>query len=55
MVKNMHINGFKAPILDVEILKAIGQTELWKFEDRIVMICRVLRVRSILLYESVPC
>jgi hypothetical protein len=55
MVKNMHINGFKAPILDVEILKAIGQTELWTFEDRIAMICRVLKVRSVLLYKSVLC
>jgi hypothetical protein len=49
LVKSMHNDGFKAPILDIDILKAIGQTELWTFEDRIVMICRVLKVNRLLL------
>jgi hypothetical protein len=44
LVKSLHISGFKAPILDADILKAIGQTELWTFEDRIIMICRVLKI-----------
>jgi hypothetical protein len=45
MVKSMHTTGFKSPITDVDILKCIGQTEKWTFDERIGMICRVLKVR----------
>lgn len=44
MVKAMHLNGFQAPIFDADILKCIGQTEQWTFEERISMICRVVKV-----------
>ncbi|KAF1916598.1 hypothetical protein BDU57DRAFT_430227, partial [Ampelomyces quisqualis] len=40
MVKAIHKDGFKAAIFDVEMLKAIGQTEIWTFDERISMICR---------------
>lgn len=45
LVKSIHTDGFKAPVFDADVLKAIGQTEHWTFEDRITMICRVLKVR----------
>ncbi|OAK94180.1 hypothetical protein IQ06DRAFT_234606, partial [Phaeosphaeriaceae sp. SRC1lsM3a] len=40
MVKAIHIEGFKAPIFDTDILRCIGQTQQWTFEERISMICR---------------
>jgi hypothetical protein len=49
LVKSIHTDGFTAPIFDADVLKAIGQTEHWTFEDRITMICRVLKVRFKLL------
>lgn len=44
MVKAVHTQGFAPPIFDTALLKNIGQTAEWTFEDRIGMICRVLRV-----------
>jgi hypothetical protein len=52
MVKSIHTEGFKAPITDVDILKCIGQTENWTFEDRIGMICHVLKVRCSLSFNE---
>ncbi|KAH5065478.1 hypothetical protein HBI25_006100 [Parastagonospora nodorum] len=43
-VKTIHQWGFITPITDVDILKQIGQTENWTFEERISMICRVLKL-----------
>jgi hypothetical protein len=43
MVKNLHINGLTTPILDKDVLRQIGQTADWTFEQRIGMICRVLK------------
>ncbi|KAH7406582.1 hypothetical protein DE146DRAFT_607246, partial [Phaeosphaeria sp. MPI-PUGE-AT-0046c] len=40
MVKTIHMGGFSAPIFDADILKCIGQTKHWTFEERILMICR---------------
>jgi hypothetical protein len=55
MVKEIHTTGFNAPIYDSDILKAIGQTENWTFEDRINMICRVLKVCLNRLSISTAC
>jgi hypothetical protein len=44
MTKDIHMYGFSAPIYDVELLKAIGQTENWTFQDRIDMICFAIKV-----------
>jgi hypothetical protein len=44
MVKDLHNNGLTTPIFDPEILRVIGQTAGWTFDDRITMICRVLKV-----------
>jgi hypothetical protein len=44
LVKDLHTSGFKAPIFDRQTLADIGQTEHWTFEERIDMICRLLRI-----------
>jgi hypothetical protein len=51
-VKTIHQWGFITPITDVDILKQIGQTENWTFEERISMICRVLKVFSIITLST---
>jgi hypothetical protein len=55
MTKDIHMYGFNAPIYDVELLKAIGQTENWTFQDRIDMICFAIKVFFETTYLFVEC